>query len=130
MKHLRHLVISPAFYLLVILFAFCTMGCSDDGCSVEDWEGTYIGTKTCGNDVSTDYSFVVSNMSPIGQPETMTNTLLMDNIPIIVEDCVVVGGSATSTIGQTTYVGMLEGKELEVTVTSATGSCTWIATRQ
>jgi len=117
--------------ILLLSLSFLFTFCSDDTCTLEDWEGTYVGTKNFNGVVETNYGFAIgsSNIGVVGQ--TSQNTITIDDQIFIFDNCSIVGGTVISTSLADTYEGGLDGNELNFTVSYATGgSCSWIAMRQ
>lgn len=114
--------------LIAICLASVFIGCSDDGCTIEDWEGTYIGTKSCGTDSEFDYQFEVTKLEAVN--EESSRVMQLDGFNITVADCIASGGSMVSSMTSISIDGNLIDNKLNVTITFANESCTWIGTKQ
>lgn len=107
--------------------------CGDDGCTLEDWEGTYRGVKNCDGDITDDYLFEISQADSrlntgIDTTGASTTNIIVDMIVMTIDNCSIVGGEVT-TIGLESYEGTLENGEVRITLSRPGSSCTWIATK-
>jgi hypothetical protein len=110
-----------------ILFTYCS---DDDVCTIEDWEGTYIGTKNLNGEVETNYGFEIRQDVIITTETSISNRIIIDGQIFLYDECTIVGSSVVSPSGPNTFEGGLDGDQLNLTVNSIGGSCTWIATKQ
>ncbi|MEM9546616.1 MAG: hypothetical protein AAGA77_11630 [Bacteroidota bacterium] len=118
------------FQALSFLFvaSFIFSNCSNQSCSIDDWVGTYKGIKTCESDVTNDYTFTISRINAVdGQP---TDNLVLDGFFIFIDECALSRGLTNAPGSVQTYEGSLDGDNLQVTIRTITGSCSWNATRQ
>lgn len=114
--------------LLFVFLSLLFVCCSGDECTIDDWKGTYIGTKNCAGDIQTDYAFeITENTMLSGSLETI---ILLDGQTFSIDGCEINGGGTLSSVSPDSFEGSLDGNELRVTANFASGSCTWIATRQ
>jgi len=117
---------NPLVYLIFLCFIFSN--CTDNNtCTIEDWEGTYRGIKTCGTEIEDNYLFAVvrSNLSTLNMP----NSIFVDGFLIVFDNCDIVGGQVSTPISSETYEGNLNGDEISITINSVNGNCRWTGTR-
>ena len=119
----------PLFYL--VLFAVINiLSCSEEICTIEDWEGTYVGTKSCKSGFQTDLTFIISinTTFPNNQPP---KSITLEGASLLVNNCTITGAVIEPGFLPPFFAhGNLNGNKLDITIEFATGTCTWEGKKQ
>jgi hypothetical protein len=116
--------------IYLLFFALISLvSCSDNNCTLDDWQGTYVGTKTCESGFHTDLTFSISINTTF--PEIPPKSITLDGTSLLVDNCSITGAVAAPGFLPLFFAhGELNGNKINVTLEFNTGTCSWEGKKQ